>query len=242
MDRTLKCIVVDDEPLALALLSDYATKVPGLDLVLATSDPIRALELAKGGQIDLVFLDMQMPELNGIQFLKILQRRCLVIITTAYAEYALDGYEHQVVDYLLKPITLDRFMLALEKVFERMPAVQPGYSVTLPTPPVAETPYIFDKTDYRMVKLMLADIYYLEGARDYVIIHTTGGQVLTLQSLKSLEETLPAKQFIRIHKSYIIALSKINFVERNRVAINDQLIPVSDTYRKNLNREIGLES
>jgi DNA-binding LytR/AlgR family response regulator len=229
----LNCMIVEDEPLALALLTDYIGKMPRLKLCLATSDPLEGLPTATSGNIDLVFLDMQMPELNGLQFMKILQKRSMVIVTTAYSEYALEGYEHHVVDYLLKPVTFDRFIMAVEKALERRHPVPAGSAATkndaAPLPS-----YIFVKTDYRMVKVFLADILYLEGARDYVVIHTTGGQLLTLQSLKSLEEMLPASNFLRVHRSYVVALDKINFVERNRVSVAKELIPVSDTFKDNL--------
>jgi DNA-binding LytR/AlgR family response regulator len=228
----LKCIIVDDEPLALALLSDYVGKFTGLELIAATSDPVKALQLVKIASPDLIFLDMQMPELNGVQFLKILQQRVMVIITTAYSEYALDGYEHHVVDYLLKPIMPDRFMIAVEKAQQRHDS---NYAVSLKEKEhdrSSRPAFIFIKTDHRTVKVDLADIYYLEGARDYVIIHTISDQILTAQSMKNLEELLPFDQFIRVHKSYIIALSKINYIERSRIAIKDQLIPVSDSYKE----------
>ena len=230
----LKCVIVDDEPLALALLSDYVGKFPGLELIAATSDPVNALQLVKTETPDLIFLDMQMPELNGLQFLKILQQRVMVIITTAYSEYALDGYEHHVVDYLLKPIMPDRFIMAVEKAQQRNDTANPVVNKEQINDRNGRPAFIFIKTDHRTVKLDLADIYYLEGARDYVVIHTQSDQILTAQSMKSLEELLPPEQFIRVHKSYIIALSKINYIERNRIAIKDQLIPVSNSYKGSL--------
>jgi len=231
---TLKCIIVDDEPLALALLSDYVSRFPGLELIAATSDPLSALHLVKTEAPDLVFLDMQMPELNGVQFLKILQQRVMVIITTAYGEYALEGYEHHVVDYLLKPIMPDRFMIAVEKAQQRHGTCYPVNRNEQIDDRNGTPAFIFIKTDHRTVRVDLADIYYLEGARDYVIIHMQSDQILTAQSMKSLEEVLPQDQFIRVHKSYIIALNKINYIERNRIAIKDQLIPVGESYKGSL--------
>lgn len=224
----LKCLVVDDEPLAHTLLSDYIRKTPGLELVAAVSDPLQGLEWVRQSPPDLVFLDMQMPELDGVQFLQILQQQCLVIVTTAYSEYALAGYEHHVVDYLLKPITLERFLIATQKAQRRFQTDQPG-----PVPPAVppESPFIFIRTEYKILKINLSDIYYFEGARDYVVIHTTSEKVLTLQSLRSLEAQLPAEQFARIHKSYVVAFARIAFIERNRVSIRQQLLPISETYR-----------
>ncbi len=236
----INCIIVDDEPLALALLGDYIAKIPSLNLVESTSDGLAALAMAKSDKIDLVFLDMQMPELTGLQFMKILQKRCMVIITTAYADYALDGYEHQVIDYLLKPITIERFMIAVEKAQQQFYGLIHKQETDSPAiTPLAE--HIFVKTEYRIVKINLSDIYYLEGARDYVIIHTVAEQIITLQSMKSLEESLPANLFVRVHKSYIIALSKINYIERSRISINKQLIPISDTYKSALSAQIKLQ-
>lgn len=237
-ETELNCIVVDDEPLAIALLSDYIQKTPGLSLIASTSDPLKALKLAKDDNIDLVFLDMQMPELTGLQFMKILQKKCMVIITTAYSEYALESYDHHVVDYLLKPITFDRFLVAVEKAQERSAAIAPPVKVQAMLP--LQNQFIFVKTDYRLVKISLDDIYYLEGARDYVIIHTPNEQILTLQSMKSLEDELPNDQFMRIHKSYVIALNKISFIERGRVSINQQLIPISEMHKDRLLEKLKL--
>jgi DNA-binding LytR/AlgR family response regulator len=237
-EKEINCIVVDDEPLAIALLSDYINKTPGLTLTASTSDPMNALKLAKNGNIDLVFLDMQMPELTGLQFMKILQKKCMVIITTAYSEYALESYDHHVVDYLLKPITFDRFLVAIEKAQERV-ATTVTPVLAQPTVPL-QNQFIFVKTDYRLVKISLDDIYYLEGARDYVIIHTLNEQILTLQSMKSLEDELPNDHFMRIHKSYVINLNQISFIERGRVSINEQLIPISDMHKDRLLERLKL--
>ncbi|RYE18386.1 MAG: response regulator transcription factor [Sphingobacteriaceae bacterium] len=232
--RKINCMVVDDEPLALALLGDYIAKLPGLDLIESTSDGLTALELAKSGRVDLVFLDMQMPELSGLQFMKILQKRCMVIITTAYTEYAIDGYEHHVIDYLLKPITIERFMIAVEKAQQFFYGMLQKQDTPSPLRPPVLAEHIFVKTDYRVVKINFSDIYYLEGAGDYVVIHTITEQIITLQSMKSLEESLPGNLFVRVHKSYIIALNKINFIERGRISINRQMIPISDTYKNRI--------
>lgn len=233
----LKCLVVDDEPLAQTLLSDYIRKTPGLNLVAAVSDPLQGLEWVRQTPPDLVFLDMQMPELDGVQFLQIMQQRCLVIVTTAYSEYALAGYEHHIVDYLLKPITLERFLIATQKAQRRFQADQQG-PVAAVGPP--ESTFIFIRTEYKILKINLSDIYYFEGARDYVVIHTTTEKVLTLQSLRSLEAQLPAEQFMRIHKSYVVAFARIEFIERNRISIRQQLLPISETYRETFFKRLKL--
>ncbi|MEO3402932.1 LytTR family DNA-binding domain-containing protein [Mucilaginibacter sp. CAU 1740] len=224
---------MDDEPLALSLLSDYVARVPGLNLVTATSDPFSALQLVRSQAIDLIFLDMQMPEFTGMQFLRTLQQRVMVIVTTAYSEYALEGYEHHIVDYLLKPIMLDRFMIAIERAQQRFGI--PQLADLKLTPTGNERPgFIFVKTDYKIIKVDLADIYYLEGARDYVIIHTRDDKILTAQSMKELAELLPAGQFIRIHRSYLVNLSKVDHIEKNRVAMMGQMLPVSESYKNDL--------
>lgn len=219
----MKCLIIDDEPLAVKLLKDYASKVPGLEVVMAGSDVFEGLKLAQGGEADLIFLDIQMPELTGIQFMKVLNGKCKVILTTAYEEYALQAFDHDVVDYLLKPFSLDRFMTAVQRAKERLQTGKPAAESV-------KTDYIFVKSEYRVVKIELKDILYLESLRDYVAIHTTSGKILTLQSLRSFEETLDPGKFMRIHKSYIISVDKIGAVERKRVVIGENYLPVGETY------------
>ncbi|TDO20895.1 LytR/AlgR family response regulator transcription factor [Pedobacter duraquae] len=236
MAENLNCMVIDDEPLALSLLSDYISKMPNLTLVRAVSNPLAAISYLKIEEIDLIFLDMQMPELNGIDFLNLLQKKCMVIVTTAYSEYALDGYKYQVIDYLLKPITMARFIVAIEKAVERSKMNKALADATLSSGTIN---HIFIKTENRIIRIDLSDIYYFEGARDYVVIHTETETILTLQSMKSIQQSLPADQFIRVHKSYIIAFDKIRFIERGRISIKEKLIPVSETYKDNFFKRIG---
>lgn len=224
MPNPVRCIVVDDEPLAVELLADYIGKTPGLQLVLKTTHVLDALQSVQEGKADLLFLDIQMPELTGIQFMKIMRNACPVILTTAYAEYALEGYEYDVVDYLLKPVTFERYMVAVEKAKKRLEKVE--HIVQEPTS------HIFIKTEYRIQKIDLADILYIESLRDYIAIHTEKEKIMSLESLRNMEETLPANNFIRIHKSYIINKNKIEFLERGKVVINKQYLPVGETYRE----------
>lgn len=224
----IQCLLVDDEPLALELLSDYVKKVPFLSLKKATTSPIEALSLVQNGDIDLVFLDVQMPELTGIQFLKIAQGKIKVILTTAYPEYALDGYDLDVVDYLLKPFSFERFLKAVQKV---QPA-QPANPVT--EKPVQNQPsddFIFVKTEHKIQKVDLDEILFVEGLKDYISIYTPGGRVVTLSTMKKMEEMLPENYFVRVHKSYIVALDKIESIERSRIAIGDKIVQIGDTYR-----------
>jgi DNA-binding LytR/AlgR family response regulator len=232
----IRCIVVDDEPLALDILSDYIEKVPALELVKATTSAFEALNLVQQNEADLVFLDVQMPELTGIQFLKIINGKCNVILTTAYPQYALDGYELDVVDYLLKPIAFDRFYKAVQKVQNNL-----SNSQNTSTEPITATTtnFIFVKTEHKIQKIYLDDILYIEGLKDYISIFTPSERIITLQNMKKMEDALPSRQFIRVHKSYIIALDKIESIERSRIQIKNKIIPVGDTYRDSFFKIIG---
>lgn len=243
----LNCIIVDDEPLALDILQDYISKVPFLTLTKRCENPIEALQIVQAGGIDLVFLDIQMPELTGIQFLKIAGNKTHYILTTAYPQYALESYDLNVSDYLLKPIAFDRFYKAVEKV---KALVKTTDAAPEPISPQANTnvnltsanpvqDYIFVKTEHKIQKIYLHDILYIEGLKDYISIFTKSERVITLQSMKKMEEALPQSQFIRVHKSYIVAVDKIESIERSRITINAKIIPVGDTYRDDFFRLIG---
>ena len=233
----LKCIAVDDEPLALDIIADYVAKVPFLELVKRTENAIEAMQLVQEGNIDLVFLDIQMPELTGIQFLKIAGNKASYILTTAYSQYALESYDLNVSDYLLKPIAFDRFYKAVEKVRNQHQKQEAAVAVPTPEPipaPASAAPiqdFIFVKTEHKIQKIELDDILYIEGLKDYISIFTKNERVITLQNMKKMEETLPKGDFIRVHKSYIIAVDKIESIERSRIAIAGKTIPVGDTYR-----------
>ncbi|MDP9079768.1 MAG: LytTR family DNA-binding domain-containing protein [Bacteroidota bacterium] len=228
----LRCLIIDDKPLAIDILADYTRKVPFLELVATTTNPIEGLNIVREQQIDLVFLDIQMPELTGIQFIKIAGKQCKIILTTAYTEYALDGFEHDVVDYLLKPIAFERFYRAAEKAFNLI-AIQSNSNIKAAPSVVTEKPaaYLFVKTEHRIQKINLVDILYIEALQNYVSLNTTAGRVMSLQPLKKIEEQLPVAEFIRVHKSYIISLRHISSVERSRIFIGDTIIPVGDSYR-----------
>ena len=234
----LKCIAVDDEPLALDIIEDYISKVPFLELVKRTENAIEALQLVQAGGIDLVFLDIQMPDLTGIQFLKIASGKANYILTTAYSQYALESYDLNVSDYLLKPIAFDRFYKAVEKVRNQMqkeevasPAVAEPLPISSPTPTSPVQDFIFVKTEHKIQKIELDDVLYIEGLKDYISIYTKTERVITLQNMKKMEETLPKGEFIRVHKSYIISLDKVESIERSRISIAGKIIPIGDTYR-----------
>ena len=223
----LNCLVVDDEPLARNLLSDYVKKIPSLNLSGTCEGPLQAMEFLKKNPIDLLFLDIQMPELTGIGLLRSISQKPMVIFTTAYSEYALEGYELDVVDYLLKPITFERFIKAINKVQAFVTSTR---STILPQ--TLADDFIFVKDGTKLVKIMINDILYVEGLKDYVTIHTPTQKVISLQRLKSLEEQLPQPLFIRIHNSFIVSLRAIKSVHKNEVEIGGSLLPVGETYRK----------
>jgi two-component system LytT family response regulator len=233
--KQLRCLIIDDKPLAIDILADYAGKVPFLQLVATTTNPIEGLQLAREQNIDLVFLDIQMPELTGLQFIKIAGKQCKIILTTAYAEYALEGYEHDVVDYLLKPISFERFYRAAEKALQ---AIAPTDKTTTQqvSQPEASPEYLFVKTEHRIQKIDLKEILFIEGLQNYMAIVTTAGRVLSLQTLKKIEEQLPGNEFVRVHKSFIVSLRHIASIERGRISIADQVIPVGDNYREGFYR------
>jgi DNA-binding LytR/AlgR family response regulator len=230
----IRCLVVDDEPLALNILEDYISKMPFLQLIKATTNPIEALTLVQQGDIDLVFLDVQMPELTGIQFLRIANGKAKVILTTAYPQYALEGYELDVVDYLLKPIAFDRFFKSAQKA---QGIIQPATAKPVASAEPAQkddfsNDFIFVKTEHKIQKVYLHDILFIEGLKDYISIFTPAERIITLQNMKKMEDALPEKHFIRVHKSYIVSINKIDSIERSRIFIGDKIIPVGDTYRE----------
>ena len=229
----IRCLVVDDEPLALHIVEDYISKVPFLQLVKSTTNPIEALTLVQQGSVDLVFLDVQMPELTGIQFLKIANGKVKVILTTAYPQYALEGYELDVVDYLLKPIAFDRFFKSVQKA---QGIIEPSVKPITSHEPIQQqndflSDFIFVKSEHKIQKVYLRDILFIEGLKDYISIFTSAERVITLQNMKKMEDALPEKHFIRVHKSYIVSLNKIDSIERSRIWIGEKIIPVGDTYR-----------
>jgi DNA-binding LytR/AlgR family response regulator len=223
-----KCLVIDDEPLALDVLAAYINKVENLQLVDVTTNPVEGLLRVQAGEVNLVFLDIEMPGITGIEFMKLAGSNCKIIITTAYPQFALQGYEYNVVDYLLKPISLSRFTKAIEK----LPALQTATAST-------QAEYMFVKSEYKLVRVDFSNIVYLEALRDYVAIITVdGNKILTLQSLAAFDADLPHTTFVRIHKSYIINISKINSIEKNKVVINNICLPVGETYRAAFQKKI----
>ncbi len=229
----MNVIIVDDEPLALDVLETYIEKLPKLNLIQRCNNAIEANEALENHDIDLMFLDIQMPQLTGTDFLKTLSNPPLVIFTTAYANYALEGFELNAVDYLLKPISLERFMKAVNKAVEQFELQNAG-----DVGKKDQSDFIFVKADKKLIKIKYDDILYIEGLKDYVIIRMDGGRVITLQTMKSLEEKLPAHLFKRIHRSYIVAIDKIKAVVGNMVEVIEKgqakHLPVGKNYRDQL--------
>lgn len=225
------CIAVDDEPLALEKIASFIERMPTLKLEAIFDRPVEALAYLSSHKVDMLFLDIQMEKMTGLDLLAALPNHPQVILTTAYSEYALKGYEFEVTDYLLKPYSFERFTQAVNKAMKR---ISEKISVVETTPD-----FIFVKSDYRLVKVMLSDILYIEGMRDYRCIHTSTGKILTDQTFGSFEEQLPTSQFSRIHKSFMVSLSKIESIEKHRVKIGKELLPVSESYREPFYKKIG---
>ena len=220
MDK-LSCIIIEDEPLALEKTKDFVNKVPFLHLSETFDNALTGLAYLNNNKVDILFLDINMDELTGIELLESSKINSQVILTTAYQEYALKGYELQITDYLLKPFTFNRFLQAVNKAQDNIA------HRTADAPPE----FIFVKTENRLEKIMLNEILYIEGMRDYRRIHTINKKIMTLQNFSEFEKVIPASIVCRVHKSYMVALHKIESIERNRIKIADQLIPISDTYK-----------
>ena len=220
----INCIIVEDAPLAVDKLKNFISKVPLLDLVGTFDNGLDAFDFLQSNTIDLLFLDIQMEQFTGLQLLQALHTRPHIIIVSAYGEYAVQGFEYDVTDYLLKPYSFERFLKAVNKVQTEMAS----------NPPAQPLPkdYIFLKTEYRMVRINLCDILYIEGKGAYLHVITDTTRIMTLLSFKEIESLLPAKQFIRIHKSYLIAINKIDNIERNVVKIANMRIPIGKSYLK----------
>jgi len=237
----MKCLVIDDEPIAIGILEDYVNKVPFLELAGSFRSAVKALAYLHNHTVDLLFLDIKMPDLSGIQFLKSLTHQPLIIFTTAYSEYAVESYDYQVVDYLLKPIEFDRFLRASNKAFKQNQLLK-SQSKLAPAPrrkprkDGKELLVLKSGTDYH--PLHFDDILYVEGAGNYVFFVATKKKVMALMNLKDALKKLPAEQFHRIHKSYIVNFRKIDLVETDQVRIGETHIPIGEAYKKDFLKKI----
>lgn len=259
----IRCLIVDDEPLALDVLNSYIQRIEGLELIGRCENALQAFALMQEQTVDLLFLDIQMPKLDGIEFLKTLQQKPKIIFTTAYRDYAIEAFEMDAVDYLLKPIPFSRFLKALSKAYSQFqqaannaneapttPAlassiiIAPGIS-SLPNPsaeegvPLQTADSIIVRADKKMIKVPLEDIQYIESLKDYVIIHVGGRRIVTKQKISYLEQKLPDGKFLRIHRSFLVALNKIQAFSPNHVEINGQELPIGRSYKSEVAKVLG---
>ncbi|WP_297072387.1 LytTR family DNA-binding domain-containing protein [uncultured Duncaniella sp.] len=228
---SLRCCVIDDEPLASGLIASYIEKTPFMELIGEYSSPKDAISAILNNNVDVVFLDIQMPQLNGIEFAKIIPPTTRIIFTTAYSTYAVDGFKVNALDYLLKPVSYEEFLAAANRALN-------WYDLTRRSQPnladaAADSEYIIIKSEYKLVQIKVDDILYVEGLKDYVKIYLDGTDksIMTLLSMKTLEQTLPQSRFMRVHRSFIVNLSKIRIIERNRILFGKVQIPISDSYK-----------
>ncbi len=223
----LTCVILDDEPMAVALLSKYVEKIATFRLLRATTNAFEVLELVANNPVDVVFIDIQMPELSGLQLMEMMGSKTKFVITSAYSEYALQGYEHNVIDYVLKPVSFERFyktVLKIQDLFQKAVSENPIKAEE------KQDDFLFVKTDGKLVKINLSELLFVEGLKDYLYLYLRNEKLIVLDTLKEFENRLP-QEFMRVHKSYIIRLGAIETIERNRVFIGDKVIPVGDTYK-----------
>ena len=223
---TLNCIIIDDEPLAADLLASYAKKTLFLNLIGVFNSAVEGVKAIRENMVDLIFLDIQMPELSGLEFAKILPKETKIIFTTAFSQYAIDGYKANAIDYLMKPISYDDFLDASNRALD-------WFQTTHQVENASTDRFIFVKSEYKLVKIMFDDILYIEGVKDYVKIYLNNDHkpIMTLMNMKKIEESLPKPEFMRIHRSYIVHMKKIDGIDRFRVVIGDAVLPISDSYK-----------
>jgi DNA-binding LytR/AlgR family response regulator len=236
----IKCICIDDEPLALEMMAEFVQKVPFLQLVTTCRNAIQAYEVLEVEQIDLIFVDIEMPEINGIQFVQSLKQKPYIIFSTAYKKYALEGFELDVIDYLVKPFSFDRFYKSVLKVKESHSLINSSTPAVLKQLP---PDYLFVNSDYSLVKVNIPDISYIEGLKDYIKIYLTNSPkpIVTRMSMKSIDERLELLGFKRVHKSYIVNLSKISSIKKTRLTIEETELFIGDSYKVPLYKSLGLD-
>lgn len=227
----MNCVIIDDEPLAIRVIESHIAHIPGVKVLAVFDNALDGFAYIQQNAVDLLFLDIQMPRMTGIEFLKSIRQRPYVILCTAYREYALEGFDLDVADYLVKPIPLNRFMQAISKVFR----LQNKKISFLPQPEIATTlpiqPFVYVKADKSMIRVLLEDILYVESIKNYVKIITPQKPIITMQKISLMEEKLPKRYFLRVHRSFIIALDKIEKFTATNVTINQQLIPIGRLYK-----------
>ena len=235
---TLNCVIIDDEPLAADLLSSYARKTPFLNLIGAYNNAVEAMKGIRENNVHLVFLDIQMPDLGGIELAKILPKDTKVVFTTAFSQYAIDSYKVNTLDYLLKPISYEEFVKAADKALEWFTKVNPNMKL------FNKDRFIYVKSEYKMLQIKYDDIIYIEGVKDYVKIFTDNGEkpVMSLMNMKKFEENLPQPEFLRTHRSYIVHMTKVKLIDKFHIAFGKELIPISDTYKEEIQNYFDLHT
>lgn len=238
--RTIRCIIIDDEPLAREIIRRYIDDVPMLQLSGECSNAVQAMSFLQQQPVDLIFLDIRMPQLNGTDFLRILKNPPKTILTTAFSDYALEGYELDVVDYLVKPIRFDRFLKAVNKAFPingNWPEIKTVVAENTETK--KSDSFVYFRADRKMVKVMLSDILYIESMKDYVKVFTPQGIIITKQSMTSVEAMLPEKLFVRAHRSFIVAVNRIRSFTNELIEIGNAEIPIGKLYRNGVMKVLG---
>lgn len=230
MKEKLTCYIIDDEHLAQEILEEYVAKVPFLELKGTFMSPLEAARQLEADKPDLLFLDINMPDLNGLSFIPMLNPKPMIILTTAYDQYALKAFELEVKDYLVKPFSFERFYKGVLRLYHEQSNRQQPEKKELSLGVPQEQEYIFLKVGHRIQKVALQDVVYVEGMKDYLRIHTAKEKIMTLLNFAKLEELLPSQKFARVHRSFMVAIEKIDHIEKNRIWIADQIIPISDTY------------
>jgi DNA-binding LytR/AlgR family response regulator len=229
-DNVINCIAIDDDPSALKTIREFCLKIQSVNIVGTFTNPYEAIHTLNNNQVDLIFLDIVMPQISGLEFLKTLYNPPMVIFTTAFKEYAVEGFEYDAVDYLVKPFAFDRFLKAVNKAFQLLKLKNPVNSSFEEAPRISNG-FLMVKVEYTTIRVDLNDILYIEGLKDYVKIHTEGKLILTKTTMKNIIEKLPSDSFIRVHKSYIISLEKIDMIENSRIVIGNQRIPIGESFR-----------
>jgi two-component system, LytTR family, response regulator len=226
----MNCIAIDDEPLALDIICEFCSKISYLNLIGTYTNPSDAVKLLNSNEIDLVFLDIHMPQISGLDFLKSRYNPPLIIFTTAYKEHAFQGFEYDAVDYLVKPFSCDRFTKSVNKAYQLLKLKNRAVSLDNDKPGVSNK-FIMVKVEYSTIRVNLDDILYIEGLRDYVKIYSGGKPILTKTTMKNIVEKLPPDRFLRVHKSFIVSVDKFDMIENNRIVIGKERIPVGESYR-----------
>ncbi|MCE5345476.1 MAG: response regulator transcription factor [Bacteroidales bacterium] len=226
----MNCIAIDDEPLALDVISEFCSKISYLNLIGTYTNPFDAVQLLNNDKVDLIFLDIQMPQITGLEFLKSLYKPPMVIFTTAFVEYASQGFEYDAIDYLIKPFAFDRFTRSVNKAFQLMKLKRPQDKMKDEKSGISSG-FLMVKVEYSTIRVDIEDILYIEGLKDYVKIYSGGKPLITKTTMKNIVDKLPPDCFIRVHKSYIVSIDKIDMIENSRIVIGNQRIPIGESFR-----------